>query len=199
MDVSHRAMAAYNTLLAKKQTAVLASPHKTATRCPALTEVNESTDARIIPQQSHSPMPKIQAGKGNVDTWGDHSRQDSVVAPVDQLLVEFEHGFESIATAAGSLVNQSRTIMRHSAGVSDSFSLIGARQSRVKAVDETGASELSSSNIINDENMSALLYGSATSRSVTSESAADVSAILEKYSDRLVSMVTEKMQASQTK
>lgn len=193
MDVSGKAIVAYNKLLTEKYNA-MPSVEK---ECVGTKEASRGQgEGRMMPRPSQSPMTKQQSSRGEAEKWGEGTTGDKSMASVDALIVEFEHGFESIAAAAGNLVNQSRTMMRHSTYVSDSFSLIGARQSRVRSADESDVSGL---NGLNDDNMSGLPFGSVTSQSMTSESAADVSAILERYSDRLVTMVSEKMMATQSK
>lgn len=220
MEASGKAMTAYRSLLSKKQTRLLASSseYNNAPSQAPFTPKREGapdpsdTSLRLVPQPSHhSPRPKQkeQQSSSRLDSWGNSMVDDGMGhksksdEPIDMLIDEFESGFESIAVAAGSLLNQSRSTMHQVRGGegavgSSSFSLIGARQSKVDTVNETSSDICGG--ILSDANMSAILYGSASSQNLaSSESAADVSAILEKYSDRLVSMVTEKMLSSQRK
>jgi hypothetical protein len=224
MEVSGKAMTAYQALLSKKKYGLLTASSAGGLRTPSLaaapatpqrpgTADPSEASVRLVPQPSHhSPTAKQKQQQlqpsSRADNWGNSMVDDGMShgskadAPIDALIDEFESGFESIAVAAGSLLNQSRATMNRPATrggdvASSSFSLIGARQSKVDNVDET-SSDISSG-LLNDDNMSAILYGSASSQNLASQSTADVEAILEKYSDRLMSMVTEKMIASQKK
>jgi len=154
-------------------------------------EVNSSS-AYVKPIPSQSPMGKNASGNSANPSanWMSHPGPTNAI---DGLLGEFENSFERIASVAGSLLARSRSIRgsgQSAANVSDSYSLLGARQSAIYPMQSNEGGSMHSSQL--DGNLD-MLSEDAT---MSSESAAEVSAILEKYSDKLVTLVSEKMLAS---
>lgn len=171
--VSKKALTAYEALLNHKKRCLQTHHSREIDMNSSIPPTSESIEIR----PSYSAMsPRIQRDTDTV---------------VDRLLSEFETRFGNIVSTAETLISSSGV---HRIPLSQQSSLIGAHQSKIE-FDPTGSNVNLHTRSQSDGELFASLRRSVGDD--RSDPSVDVSLILEKYSDRLVTLVAEKMIASQ--